>query len=194
MSEQEAVRLFQPIDDTEEDDAAGEDDRISWEYDLIEDVASALEEFVRLNHVKRFDEAERLYQACLENHEDWFPVVAEFAEHLLLRRSYKKLVEFSEKSTRVATDSREMQVLIMMRVIANIYLNESFQDAIAYISIIWYHFPIDYSRKMPIDTEVGFPAIWDILFPSANLEARYTFSNFCSRPRFSLKGIAALYL
>ncbi|MCJ1463364.1 hypothetical protein MMC07_001971 [Pseudocyphellaria aurata] len=136
MCEQDEVLLVQPIDDTKEDDAADEDDQISWEYDLIEDVASALEEFVRLNHIKRFDEAKRLYQACLVDHEDWFPVVAEFAEHLLLRRSYKKLEEFIERIMRTATDSREMQVLIIMGVIANIYLNESFQDAIAQISII----------------------------------------------------------
>lgn len=81
--------------------------------------------------------------------------MAEFAEHLLLRRSYKELAEFSEKNLRAATDTREMQVLIMMRVIADIYLNKSFQDAIAQTSIIWHHFPIDYNKSMPIDTEVG---------------------------------------
>ena len=164
MNEQEEIR---PVKDTEEDDVADEDDRISWglEYDVFEDVASALEEFVRLNHVKRFVEAEDLYQRCLCNHQDWFPVSAEFAEHLLLRRSYQELAEFSDRRLRAVKDSREMQVLIMMRVIADIHLNKSFQDAIIQTSIIWHHFPIDYKKRLPIDTEVSPSGMFLYIYP-----------------------------
>lgn len=154
VSGQDEVRKSLPKDDLEEDDAADEADWISLEYDLIEDVASELEEFVRLNHVKRFVEAEELYQNCLINHKDWFPVVAEFAEHLLLRQSFEKLAHFSKTNLGTVTDSRERLVLVLMEAVANIYLKNSFQDAIAQASIIWHYLPIDYSKNMPIDTEV----------------------------------------
>ena len=165
MNIQEEIR---PVEDTEEEDAADEDDRISWglEYDVFEDVASALEEFVRLNHVKRFVEAEELYRSCLSNHQDWFPVLAEFAEHLLLRRSYEELAEFSDHSLRVVKDSREMQVLIMMRVIADVHLKKSFQDAIIQTSIIWHCFPIDYKKTLPIDTEVSPSGMFLYIYPN----------------------------
>ncbi|MCJ1426154.1 hypothetical protein MMC29_004056 [Sticta canariensis] len=169
MNEQEDIR---PVEDTEEDDAADKDDCISWglEYDVFEDVASALEEFVRLNHLKRFVEAEDLYRSCLFNHQDWFPVLAEFAEHLLLRRSYEELAEFSDHFLRVVKDSREMQVLIMMRVIADIHLKKPFQDAIIQTSIIWHHFPIDYKETLPIDTEIH---ILELLLQAAVLTKGY---------------------
>lgn len=164
MNEQEEIR---PVGDTEEDDAADEDDRISWglEYDVFEDIASALEEFVRLNHIKRFVEAEELYRSCLLNYQDWFPVLAECAEHLLLRRSYEELAEFSDHFLRVIKDSREMQVLIMMRVIADVHLNKSFQDAIIQTSIIWHHFPVDYKKTLPRDTEVGLSGMFPYIYP-----------------------------
>lgn len=165
MNKKEEVHLFLPIDDCEAKDISGEY-WIPLEYDLSKDVSSALEEFVRLNHVKKFIEAEKVYQDCLVEHQDWFPIVAEFAEHLLLRSSYRELAEFSEKNMRGFTDSREMQVLIMMRVIADIYLNQSFRDAIAQISIIWHHFPIDYRSKMPIDTEVSLSSVLRIPIPT----------------------------
>lgn len=159
MNKKEDVHLFRPTDDGKDENVSGEEDWISLEYDLIEDVASALEEFVRLNHVKRFDEAKEVYQNCLVNYQDWFPVVAEFAEHLLLRRSYKELADFCEDNMSAFTDSREMQVLIIMRIIADVHLNNSFQDAIAQISIIWHYFPIDYSKTMPIDAEVSLSSV-----------------------------------
>lgn len=54
MNDPGEVHLFRPRDDAKDNDLADEEDRISWEYDLIENVGSALEEFVRQNHVKRF--------------------------------------------------------------------------------------------------------------------------------------------
>lgn len=159
MSGQDEACKSLPKDDLEDDDAADEADWISLEYDLIEDVASELEEFVRLNHVRRFVEAEELYQNCLVNHKDWFPVVAEFAEHLLLRQSYEKLAHFSRTNLGTVTDSCERLVLVLMEAVANIYLKNSFQDAIAQASIIWHYLPIDYSKNMPIDTEVRLSSV-----------------------------------
>lgn len=157
--EQEEVRMFLLNDDTEEDDAPHEADRISMEYDLFEDVASELDEFVRLNHVKQFAEAEELYQSSLINHQDWFPIIAEFAEHLLLRGSYAELANFSKEKLKAATESREMQVLILVGVIADIHLKKPFKDALAQISVIWHVSPIDYGTTMPIDTEVGLGSV-----------------------------------
>ena len=158
-NEQEGMRMFLLNDDTKEDDASHEADCISLEYGLFEDIASKLDEFVRLNHLKKFVEAKELYQSGLINHQDWFPVVAEFAEHLLQQGFYEELVKFSEKHLKVTTESRELQVLILMGVIANIHLNQTYQDALAQISVIWHVAPIDYSKEMPIDTEVGLSSV-----------------------------------
>lgn len=97
----------------------------------------------------------------MAKHEDWFPVVvvAEFAEHLLLRGLHSELAKFSRKKSTGTTEPLELVVLILMRVIADIHLEKNFEDALALISVIWHVSPIDYSKAMPIDTEVGLSSV-----------------------------------
>ena len=70
----------------------------------IEDVEAELEEFVRLNHTGQFNDAHELFDECLVDHVDWFPVAAEFADCLLREGKFSQLEKFlSEVATKFPT-------------------------------------------------------------------------------------------
>jgi hypothetical protein len=126
---------------------------LKLDYEIEEDVGAELEEFVRLN-----DEAHQLYQECLSAHQDWFPVMAEFADCLLRECKFSLLSKFITDTTeRLLSSSQpqqESQILVLMQAIANYRLTGQLEDTIIKSPSIWATINLKQPFSSPKDTEV----------------------------------------
>lgn len=92
----------------------GDDVDLELEYEIEEDVKAELEDFVRLSHMGQFKDAHQIFDECLSGYDDWYPVVAEYADCLLREGDFEQLAAFSEEASLKFQDPSEIALLELM--------------------------------------------------------------------------------
>lgn len=132
-----------------------EDVRFELNYEIEEDVEAELEDFVGLNHTGQFTEAHELFDECLSNHSDWYPVAAEYADCLLRQDHLEQLAAFCGEAANRFSEPSERVILRSMELIGQCVPKNAFLELWPQLLGLW----SDQSLKPPYtslkDTDVG---------------------------------------
>ena len=141
---------------TTHQDTAVEDGLLNFEYDIEEDVAEELEEYVRLCHIGQFDAADDQFRLCLRHHRDWYPISAEHADRLFRQGRYKELGAWAVESlTSCKCSLQEAAVFKILVVLAKCYETNDASSLIDEAIVIWDEVSPHLTIVSASDTEVG---------------------------------------
>jgi hypothetical protein len=117
--------------------SSGNDITIHLDLDIEVDIVEDLETLARLNRLGRFKEAIALFKEKLQEHLDFFPVVAEYADLLLEQGSFGRLSEFlsgrldeQADPSGDSLDADEVLLLKTLKSLAEIYSKGALKPAL----------------------------------------------------------------
>jgi thioredoxin-like negative regulator of GroEL len=110
------------------------------ELELEEDIEEEIHHFVKLSRLGEYAEAQRFFDQTLRKHDHLFPVVAEYADMLLEQGRWRHASEILEKyilSMGELLDGDEMQLLEIMKSLADIHSKGALGSALAEAKTAW---------------------------------------------------------
>ena len=100
-------------------------------HTLPKSIPQHLEGYIGLARAGKFDEADRLFSQCLSQYVEFAPVFFERADALLNQGKFGSLDEFLvTQSPCFDPDSDQSRLLILMKRLANIYVNGALLPAL----------------------------------------------------------------
>jgi hypothetical protein len=133
----------------------------SLTMEVEEDVELEIETFVRFKRRGEYERAEEIFQQTLSAHLSLFPVIAEYADLLLVQEKYRMLSEFLDIQIQYmepVLEEEEVELLRIMRSLAHLYTEGSLRSALKQAKASWDYM---YSRittipfgTLPGDVEV----------------------------------------
>jgi thioredoxin-like negative regulator of GroEL len=110
------------------------------ELELEEDIEEEIHHFVKLSRLGDYAEAQRFFDQTLRKHDHLFPVLAEYADMLLEQGRYRQASEILDKyimSMSEILDGDEMQLLKIMKSLADIHSKGALRSALAEAQRAW---------------------------------------------------------
>lgn len=130
---------------------------ISLTMEVEEDIEQEIETFVRFKRRGQYERAEELFQQTLLAHLSFFPVIAEYADLLLLQEKYRILSQFLDiqiEYMEPVLEDDEVELLRIMRSLAQLYTKGSLRSALKQAGASW-DFLYTRSTKIPFGTLPG---------------------------------------
>jgi hypothetical protein len=133
-------RDLEPRRDEQEPDivASDKDITVHLDLDIQIDISEDIEVLAHLNRLGRFKEAIQLFEEKLQDHLDFFPVVAEYADLLLEQGSYGRLSEFlserlnEQEDGSVAKFAPDEELLLKsLKALAEVYSKGALRPALS---------------------------------------------------------------
>ncbi|KAJ0418457.1 hypothetical protein BJY00DRAFT_287803 [Aspergillus carlsbadensis] len=124
---------------------------IPLELDLEEDIETEIHHFVKLARTGDYAAAHEFFHCTLQHHDHLFPVVAEYADMLLEQGCYGRAAVYLERqidTRKGALAPDEMQLLRLMKSLAEIYCKGALRSALAEARRAWQH--LDYTAKQSL--------------------------------------------
>ncbi|KAB8277915.1 hypothetical protein BDV30DRAFT_234325 [Aspergillus minisclerotigenes] len=121
------------------------------ELELEEDIDKEINYFVQLSRMGHYAEAQRFFDNTIGKHDYMFPVVAEYADMLLEQGSYRRAVEFLNEHIRAKAeflDPDEMQLLKVMKALAEIYSKGALRSALVEAKRAWSHLDLEGKQRL----------------------------------------------
>lgn len=125
---------------------------LELECEIEEDVKAELDDFVRLSHLGQFKDAHELYDECLSDHDDWFPITAEYADCLLREGNFELLAAFCEEGSMKFQDLREYALLELMGGIGELLPRDAM---LVRLRCLWPRLALEPPFTSLRDTDVG---------------------------------------
>ncbi|GLI79203.1 hypothetical protein PoHVEF18_007531 [Penicillium ochrochloron] len=125
--------------------------------EVEEDIEQEIETFVRFKRRGQYERAEELFQQTLLAHLSFFPVIAEYADLLLLQEKYRILSQFLDiqiEYMEPVLEDDEVELLRIMRSLAQLYTKGSLRSALKQAGASW-DFLYTRSTKIPFGTLPG---------------------------------------
>lgn len=130
--------------------------------EVEEDIEQEIENFVRFKRRGEYEKAEEVFQQTLAAHLSLFPVLAEYADLLLVQGKYRILSEFLEiqiQCMEPTLEEEELELLHIMKSLVQIHHHGFLRSALVQASRTW-DFLHHRGKKLPIgtlpdDVEVG---------------------------------------
>ncbi|EAW19521.1 tetratricopeptide repeat protein [Aspergillus fischeri NRRL 181] len=111
------------------------------ELELEEDIEEEIHHFVRLSRLGHYAEAQRFFDQTLRKHDHLFPVFAEYADMLLeqgrCRQASEILEEYIMSMSESLGDSDEMQLLKLMKSLADMHSQGALRSALEEAQRAW---------------------------------------------------------
>ncbi|GMG02670.1 unnamed protein product [Aspergillus oryzae] len=129
MSSHPARNVLQPTGTT-----------LPLELELEEDIEKEIHHFVQLTRMGHYTDAQKFFDNTLGKHDHLFPVVAEYADMLLEQGRYRHAAEFLNEHIRAKEeifDPDEMQLLKIMKALAEIYSKGALRSALVEAKRAW---------------------------------------------------------
>ncbi|KAB8207306.1 hypothetical protein BDV34DRAFT_192051 [Aspergillus parasiticus] len=130
---------------------------IPLELELEEDIDKEINHFVQLSRMGHYAEAQRFFDNTIGKHDYMFPIVAEYADMLLEQGSYRRAVELLNEHIRAKAeflDPDEMQLLKIMKALAEIYLKGALRPALLEAKRAWSHLDLEGKQRLEDLNEV----------------------------------------
>ncbi len=127
---------------------------ISLTMEVEEDIEQEIESFVRFKRRGEYEQAEEVFQETLSKHLSLFPVIAEYADFLLVQEKYRILSEFLDIQMQYMESvfkEEEMELLLIVKSFVNIYTKGLLRPALVQAKHTW-GFLARRSMSMPPDT------------------------------------------
>lgn len=129
----------------------------SLTMEVEEDIEQEIETFVRFKRRGEYKQAEEVFQETLSRHLSLFPVIAEYADFLLVQEQYRILSEFLDIQMQYMEselEEGEMELLRIMKSLVNIYTKGLLRPALVQAKRTW-DLLARRSTSMPPDTLPG---------------------------------------
>ncbi|KAJ5897090.1 uncharacterized protein N7473_006489 [Penicillium subrubescens] len=129
----------------------------SLTMEVEEDVELEIETFVRFKRRGEYERAEEIFQQTLSAHLSLFPVIAEYADLLLVQEKYRMLSEFLDIQIQYmepVLEEEEVELLRIMRSLAHLYTEGSLRSALKQAKASW-DYMYSRSTKIPFGTLPG---------------------------------------
>lgn len=110
------------------------------ELELEEDIEGEIHHFVKLSRLGDYAEAQRFFDQTLRKHDHLFPVLAEYADMLLEQgrcRQASEILEKYIKSMSGILDGDEMQLLKIMKSLADMHSKGALRSALVEAEEAW---------------------------------------------------------
>ena len=128
---------------------------LELEYEIQEDFEAELDEFVRLSYTGQFDLAHELFDECLAEHDDWYPVAAEYADCLLRQGKFEQLETFCRNAPTRFSDPQEQAVFRMMFLIGRYFPRRTLSSMWTQSDSTWPALPFKPPYTSLRDVDVG---------------------------------------
>ena len=138
------------------------DIEVGIEYEIEEDFEEELEDFVRLSHLRQFEDAFQLFEECLATHQDWYPAAAEYGDSLLRWGQFNQLVVFCNGAKTRFSETKETAIFRLMGLIAVHHQGNDPKETVTQALEIWTAVSVEAPFTSTQDIEVGliyFPEI-----------------------------------
>jgi hypothetical protein len=101
----------------------GDIELLNRDFDVVEDIPTALEDFIFLSRLGVLEEAHQLFEDKLKPYWKLFPVLVEFADMLLEEHRYQELYNLLQDLS-IETDfsGNERQLLTLMKALSEVYI------------------------------------------------------------------------
>lgn len=112
----------------------------SLTMEVEEDIELEIETFVRFKRWGDYERADEIFQQTLSAHLSLFPVIAEYADLLLVQEKYRMLSEFLDIQIRYmepVLEEDEVELLRIMRSLAHLYTRGSLRSALNQAEESW---------------------------------------------------------
>lgn len=129
----------------------------SFTMEVEEDIEQEIETFVRFKRRGEYEKAEEMFQQTLSEHLSLFPVIAEYADLLLVQGQYRILSEFLDIQIQYmepVLEEEELELLRIMKSLVHIYTQGSLRPALIQASHTW-NFLHRRSTNLPLGTLPG---------------------------------------
>lgn len=125
--------------------------------EVEEDIEQEIESFVRFKRRGEYEQAEEVFQETLSRHLSLFPVIAEYADFLLVQDKYRILSEFLDIQMQYMEsvfEEEEMELMRIMKSLVTIHTKGLLRSALVQAKRTW-DFLARRSASMPPDTLPG---------------------------------------
>ncbi|KAJ5151211.1 uncharacterized protein N7482_010463 [Penicillium canariense] len=139
----------------------------SLTIEVEEDIEQEIESFVRFKRRGEYEKAEEIFKETLSGHLSLFPVIAEYADLLLVQEKYRILSEFLDIQIQYmepVLGENEIELLRILRSLVHIHTRGSLRSALIQANRTW-NFLHSRSTKLPLgalpgDVEIHIFAIY----------------------------------
>jgi hypothetical protein len=108
--------------------------------EVEEDIEQEIESFVRFKRRREYEKAEEIFQETLSAHLSLFPVIAEYADLLLVQEKYRILSEFLDIQIQYMgpiLEEEEVELLRIMKSLVHIHTCGSLRPALIQADRTW---------------------------------------------------------
>ncbi|CEJ61274.1 hypothetical protein PMG11_09811 [Penicillium brasilianum] len=113
---------------------------LSVTMEVEEDIEQEIESFVRFKRRREYEKAEEIFKEMLSAHLSLFPVIAEYADLLLVQEKYRILSEFLDIQIQYmepVLEEEEVELLQIMRSLVHIHTCGSLRPALIQADRTW---------------------------------------------------------